>query len=202
MPRRRRRGIVDRMTTHTSSTTDRPQSPARIAWWPTAIGIVSGVAIVFSGNVPAVVMVCAAIYLLAAATERPWAAWLGFAASLPLIGIGRVLDAPWLSLALIGLGSVVLVVVGAIRGAWKRPANARQLGAIVVFSAAALVAAIASEPLAVAVAVAGLLAHAAWDIWHHVRGAVVARPYAEFCAALDIVLAIAVVVTLFVSGAS
>ena len=190
------------MTTHSSSsTTDRPQSAARIAWWPTAIGIVSGVAIVFSGNVPAVVMVFAAIYLLAAATDRPWAAWLGFAASLPLIGVGRVLDAPWLSLALIGLGSVILVVVGAVRGAWKRPANARQLGAIVVFSAAALVAATTSEPLAVVVAVVGLLAHAAWDIWHHVRGAVVARPYAEFCAALDIVLAIAVVVTLLVSGA-
>jgi hypothetical protein len=191
------------MTSHSSpATTDHPQSPARIAWWPTAIGIVSGVAIVFSGNVPAVVMVCAAIYLLAAATDRPWTAWLGFAASLPLIGIGRVLDAPWLSLALIGLGSAVLVVVGAIRGAWKRPANAWQLGAIVLFSGAALVAALGSEPLGVAVAVAGLLGHAAWDIWHHVRGAVVPRTYAEFCAALDIVLAIAVAVTLFVSGAS
>jgi hypothetical protein len=113
--------------------------------------------------------------------------------------VGIVLKQPGISLAAIGLASVVLIGVGFARGTWRTPANRWQLLGVVVFSAVAVTAALLGATLAGGViAIIGLLGHAAWDVWHHVRRAVVARPYAEFCAVLDGVLAIVVAVSLFV----
>jgi hypothetical protein len=39
---------------------------------------------------------------------------------------------------------------------------------------------------------AGLLAHAAWDVYHHRTGRVVVRSMAEFCGVLDTLLALVV----------
>lgn len=65
---------------------------------------------------------------------------------------------------------------------------------MIAFGTVAILAASLGDPIAItALVVVALLAHAAWDIWHHVRATVVSRPYAEFCAALDITLAVAVV---------
>jgi hypothetical protein len=41
---------------------------------------------------------------------------------------------------------------------------------------------------------AGLLAHAAWDAYHHRVNKVVARSMAEFCGVLDALLAVAIVI--------
>jgi len=146
------------------------------------------------------VMVCAAIYLLAAVTGRPGSAWIGFLSSLPLVGIGLVLHDPLVSLGLIGVASVVLIVVGAARGTWRSQRNRRQLFAIVVFTVLALAAALLWRQVVLAgvIVMVGLLLHAAWDVWHHVRRWTVARPYAEFCAVLDVTLAIVAAILLLV----
>lgn len=171
-----------------------------VRWWPSALG--AGVAIAtglgagllhgVGGGLAAIVMVCAAIYLLAAVTGRPNSAWIGFAASLPLVGIGLVLHDPLISLGLIGVGSVVLVVVGAVKRTWRSARSRRQLYPIVAFTALALSAALLWRQvvLAAVIVIVGLLLHAAWDVWHHTRNETVARPYAEFCAVLDVVLAV------------
>ena len=179
-----------------------------IRWWPSALGVVAAVSVGIGsgllhgvgGGLAAIVMVCAAIYLLAAVTGRPNAAWIGFAASLPLVGIGLVLHDPLISLGLIGLASVVLIVVGAARGTWRSARNRRQLYAIVAFAALALAAALLWRQVVLAgvIVIVGLLLHAAWDVWHHVRKETVARPYAEFCAVLDVALAIVAAVLLVV----
>lgn len=174
------------------STTASPRH--RIAVWPTLAGVASAAGVILVGELAAVVMVCAAIYLLAAATGRPWSAWIGFAASLPLVGLGFLLHSPWPPIAAIVAAAVVLVVIGTARGAWRREENGRQLVAMLAFGTVAILAASLGDPIAItALVVVALLAHAAWDVGHHVRAAVVARPYAEFCAALDIALAVAVV---------
>jgi hypothetical protein len=168
-----------------------------IAWWPAALGVVAGIATGLTAGLAAIVMVCAVIYVLAAVTGRPNSAWIGLAASFPFIGAGVVLHQPWVSLAGIGLAGIALIVLGFIRRVWGVPANRRQLIGVVVFSSIALVAALLGSPIAAGVIViAGLLGHAAWDVWHHIRRSVVARPYAEFCAVLDLVLAIVVAVSL------
>jgi hypothetical protein len=167
-----------------------------IRWWPSALGILAGIAVGFAGGLAAVLLVCAAIYVLAATTGRPNSAWIGFAASFPLIGVGIVLHQPLVSLIAIGVACVVLIAIGAARGAWAAPQNRRQLFGIVAFSALAVAGALLDARLAALVIVAGLVLHAARDVWHHIRRAVVARPYAEFCAVLDLVLAIVVAVAL------
>lgn len=141
-------------------------------------------------------MVCAAIYVLAVVTARPHSAWIGFAASFPLIGLGVVLHDPRISLALIGLATVVLIVVGLARGTWKARPCRRQLIGMAVFGVIAVMAAAAAPLSAGIVLIVGLLGHAAWDVWHHIKREVVARPYAEFCAVLDFVLAVVIAATL------
>lgn len=172
-----------------------------LAWWPSALGIVSGIAIGAGGSAAAIILVCAAIYLLAAVTGRPGSAWIGFLASFPFIALGRVLDAPWISLAAVAGAVAVLVLIGAIRRTWSTREHRRQLLGVVVFGGVALLATVlGSALLGGAIAVLGLLAHGAWDIWHHRRRSVVSRPYAEFCAALDIVLAVVIAVTLLLGA--
>lgn len=181
--------------TATGETT--PARPiAGIAWWPSALGLVAGIATALSGNLPSIVMVCATIYVLAAVTGRPHSAWIGFAASFPLIGLGVVLHNPWVSLASIGVATAVLIAVGLARGTWKTRPYRRQLIGMAVFAVIAVAAAAAAPLAAGIVLIIGLLGHAAWDVWHHLRRAVVARPYAEFCAVLDFVLAVVIAVTL------
>lgn len=182
------------MTTTHEGTPARPATG--IAWWPSTLGLVAGIASALSGNLPSIVMACAAIYVLAAVTARPRSAWIGFAASFPLIGLGGVLHNPWIALASIGLVTAVLIVVGLARGTWKTRPYRRQLIGMAVFAVIAVAAAAAAPLAAGIVLIVGLLGHAAWDVWHHLKRAVVARPYAEFCAVLDFVLAVVIAVTL------
>ena len=177
--------------------------PSAIRWWPSALGIAAGVAIGIGGGLATVIMVCAAIYVLAAVTGRPNAAWIGFVASFPFVGVGIVFDQPLLSLTALGVACVVLIAIGFARGTWASSANRWQLLGIVAFSAIAVTAALLGAPLAAGIVVmAGLLLHGAWDVWHHVRNAVVARSYAEFCAVLDVVLAVVVAVSLALTGSA
>jgi hypothetical protein len=189
------------------SSTALPATAARdslgIRWWPTALGLVFALGLAFGlgTGFATIVLVCAVIYLLASVAGRPGAAWLGFAASVPVIGIGRLLGAEWVSFGVTAALAVVLVVVGSVRRTWRISDHRRQLVGVAVFGAIAVVAlaASAASPLAGGVLIAaGLLGHAAWDIVHHRRREVVTRPYAEFCAVLDVALAVAVIVLLLV----
>ena len=193
--------VSDPMQSSRKITARRAPPPTGIAGWPTVLGLVAGIAAGFSSELPAIVMVCAAIYVVAAVAGRPNAAWIGFLASIPFVGIGRMLDQPWVSLAAIGSATLILIVVGVARGVWRARENRRQLFAMALFSAIAVAAAAGVDPIIAGILViVGLLGHAAWDIWHHLRTAVVARSYAEFCAVLDVILAIVVAVTLVVDA--
>lgn len=168
----------------------------RLAVWPTLLGVAAAAGVALTGDLATVVLVCAAIFLLAAVTDRPGSAWIGFAVSVPLIGLGRLFQAPWVPTAAVAAAAVALAALGAARGTWGRRENRRQLAAMLGFGVVVILAVTLGDSVATAVfVVAALLAHAAWDIWHHAARAVVARPYAEFCAALDLALAVTVVVT-------
>lgn len=162
---------------------------------PVGAGVVAAVAIGSQGQVAAVIMVCAAIYLFAAVIGRPWAAWVGFGASFVVLAPGFVFDDPWLPIIALGVIQLALVIIGAVRGSWRSGTGRLQLIGAVVFSALAVASAAGVAPWAAIFAIAGLLGHGAWDIWHHRTHTVVTRPYALFCAALDILLAVVVAVT-------
>ena len=172
-----------------------PAHGSGIRWWPTLIGLAFALAVGLGvgGGFPAIVLVCAVIYLFAAVTARPGMAWLGFLVTSPAVAVGPLLDAEWLSLSIIGALGLVLVVIGLVRGTWNTPANRVQLLGVVVFGAVALGAYVVQPVLAGILIAVGLVAHAVWDIVHHRRNAVVSRTYAEFCAVLDLTLAVVVV---------
>lgn len=175
-------------------------SARSIHWWPTALGVVFALAtgLGLLRLAAPIVMVCALIYLLAAVVAKRGAAWVGFAASLPLVGIAAIPGGAWVSVAVLGAAGIALVVIGAVRGTWSSPINRAQLVAAVGFSAIAI-AALLTPPIVGGILVAvGLAAHGVWDIVHHRRNVVVTRPYAEFCAVLDLVLAAVVVVRLVI----
>ncbi|MET7283701.1 hypothetical protein ABZS29_36065 [Kribbella sp. NPDC005582] len=168
---------------------------------PVTIGGLAAVAIGAEGGTASAVMMCAAIYLAAAVIGRPNAAWWSFAAGLPLIGLGAVLDNEWVTLVVLGLAQAVLFVVGLRRGSWTQRHNRRQLGAAVGFGTLAVVIGAATAGggftvIASALVIAGLVGHALWDSIHHHRDVVVSRSYSAFCAGLDAALAVVVIISI------
>jgi hypothetical protein len=68
---------------------------------------------------------------------------------------------------------------------------------MVVLAAAAITAVHADQTWAGLLVGGGLVAHAAWDVYHHHVQRVVSRSMAEFCAVLDTVVAVPVLAVTF-----
>jgi hypothetical protein len=102
--------------------------------------------------------------------------------------------APWTLLVL----AFSYLSIGLYRGT-LRPARVRnvQLGAAAVYLVLIAVATWLPGPAAQFVVGAGWLAHAGWDLWHHRRGLVVRRGFAEWCAVLDAVIGSSVLLWAF-----
>lgn len=164
--------------------------------WPTALGlaVVAATAIGMASGLDAAPVIAAAlaVYVVAATFGRRWA-WPSFLATVPVIGIAKVLD--WQPTpVLIALGAAAGIAGIAMRR-W-RPWVGVPLQSVVlaVLGGIALVA-LAVDPVLGGVLVAvTLLAHAAGDIAYLVRDRVVPRSLAELCGVLDAVLACLVLV--------
>ncbi|WP_405064383.1 hypothetical protein OG474_22765 [Kribbella sp. NBC_01505] len=163
---------------------------------PAVIGIVAAVIIGADGGIPSALMMCAAIYLVAAAVGHPAAAWWGFAGTLPLIALGDLLGNEWVSLGALGIAQLIILMAGQRRRAWNHRHNQLQVVAAAGFAVLAIAAATGAPTAAALIVIVGLLAHAAWDLAYHHAGTVVTRSYAAFCAGFDLALAIAVAVAL------
>lgn len=170
---------------------------ARWALWPAALAVIVAAGTAYGlddgRNVAPVVAASGLVYLAASATGRRRMAWIAFAVTFVLIGAAKFagFDAlPWL-LAMAG----VLLVLGAAarrtRPWWSFPLQA---GAMLVLAAIAYLATRLDPTLGGLLVAGALLGHAAWDIQHHRTGRVVNRSLAEFCAVLDILVAVLVVV--------
>jgi hypothetical protein len=167
--------------------------------WPTLAGLgfaaLVGVDLVSGVDLAPVLAASAAVYLGAAALQRPAAAWPLFFATVVVITVARLLDdrfdPTWVVLA----GSVVLLIYGLARGAVRpRYGLPLQTLALAGFGAAAAAALLIAPELGSYLVAAGLLGHAAWDIYHYRTNRVVVRSLAEFCLVLDTALAVAIVI--------
>lgn len=162
--------------------------------WPSVAGIALAAAISpgLAGGAEVAPILAAAgfVYLGAAALRRRSSAWPIFLASVVVITAAKVLnDAFDPTDVFVGVG-VVLAAFGLFPGA-ARPASGLppQAVAMLVVGLVAALAPAVHPDLAGYLVAAGLLGHAFWDLWHHRRGAVVARSMAEFCLVLDTLLA-------------
>lgn len=171
--------------------------------WPTAAGLAFAVFVASGsdhGDVAPILTASGFVYLGAAALQRRAAAWPMFLVSVVLITIGSVaagLDRTWSSWWMLGISAALVIYAlaqGGLRPPWGVPLQA---GAMVVLAAAAIVAVGSGATWAGVLVGAGLLAHAAWDVHHHRTERVVARSMAEFCAVLDTVLGVVILVVTF-----
>lgn len=173
-----------------------------IQWWPAAIGLAFAAFVsidLLNGSehgtdLAAIVVASGLVYLAAAALELPWVSWPVFLLSVVVITVARFglipFDATWAMLILAALFAVYGVIL-----AMRRPNRELPLQAIamVVFGGLATVALFISPFVGALLVAAGLVAHAGWDVYHHVKNKVVVRSMAEFCFVLDTALAIVIV---------
>ena len=135
------------------------------------------------------------VYLGAATLQSRAAAWPMFFVSVIVITVGsRIsgLDPAWSSWAMLAIAAALTgygLLRGALRPPWGLPL---QSGAMAVFAAAAITAVHVEAVWAGLLVGASLLAHTAWDIYHHRTERVVAQSMSLFCAVLDTFLAVLV----------
>lgn len=165
--------------------------------WPAAAGIAFAllVAIGMAGGVEQAPVLAAAalVYIGSAALQKPGAAWPLFLGSVVVITVAKLggVDA---TLIVLGCGAA-LGLYGLLRGVVRpRHALPLQTAALLAFGAVAAVALFVDADLGSYLVAAGLLAHSAWDLHHYRADRVVARSMAEFCLALDALLAVLIVV--------
>jgi hypothetical protein len=127
--------------------------------------------------------IAALCYLAAAATGIRWMAWLFAGVGTVLVFGAELLDLPrWVVLAAAG---AVFAVIGLVR---RAAVTTPQLLAMIGYFGIAVLA-LALEPRGgLALAGLALAAHAAWDLVHYRRDAVVNRSLALWCLGLDLAL--------------
>jgi hypothetical protein len=170
--------------------------------WPTIAGVALAALVALDlaagAELAPILAASGLVYLGAAALGRPAAAWPVFLATFVVITVHNVVGGPapaWTFLIL----AVPVAVYGIVRGA-ARPAVGLPLQALAmaVLGAAAVVVTVIGGVAGGYIVAAGLLAHAAWDVWHHRTGRVVVRSMAEFCFVLDALLAVAILIVVTV----
>ena len=162
--------------------------------WPSALGLLAAAGQIATGvNRDAVAItlgVALLCYLGAAALDRPWIAWAGIAGGSLVVVAGELAGLPWW--VAIGVVAAALVAIGLI-GRAPRPALTAQTAALLGFGGPAVAALFLAPRAGMVLAGLALAAHAAWDVVHYRRDAVVPRSLAEFCLLLDVPLGLALV---------
>lgn len=173
-------------------------------WWPTLVAIALAGFVAFdmsSGSALAPILAASGlVYLGAAALRKPRAAWPLFFGTFVVISAARIatrlgmtsFDPTWVFVGL----AFLFVGYGLVRGA-ARPLDGVPLQTIAMIGVGttAVIALMAGGDVGAYLVAAGLLGHAAWDVYHHRVNRVVTRSMAEFCGVLDTLLAVAIVIT-------
>jgi hypothetical protein len=163
--------------------------------WPTVLGIAFAILIALGlergSKLYFLLFIVGLGYLVPAALNRPWAAWVVFVLSLPFIAAMRLLGVePAAGLLAVAL---IFLIVGVVRGQWRtRWGMPLQTAGMIAWAAIGLTVLFVSPNIGGYLVAAGLIGHAVWDIVHYWTNRVAARTYAEFCAVLDILVGAAI----------
>lgn len=166
--------------------------------WPTGLGVVvAGLVALAMGNevseeVPsfsAVMLILPLLYLIVVKLGHREATW-------PVLGVLLVITValmeqdPVLRASIYGAIALAVLVWSAIDGQLLRPGEIHiQAIGLVGFGAFTLVGLAIDPDLGLYVAAAGWFLHGIWDLVHLRRDKVVQRSFAEWCAVVDILVA-------------
>jgi hypothetical protein len=163
--------------------------------WPSALGlVVAGIAIATGPNrdsLAITVSVAALCYLAAAALNRPWVAWAAILGGSLVVVVGELAGLVWWSA--IAIVAAALIAIGLALRVPRRALGAQAV-ALLAYGGLAVVALAIDLRAGMILAGATLAGHAAWDLVHYRRNAVVHRSLAEFCMLLDVPLGVALIV--------
>jgi hypothetical protein len=166
--------------------------------WPSlagaALAAVMAIGLSDGTELATIVVASALIYLGAAALQRPATAWPVFLGIFVVLILAKVLAVDEPTWVLLGVAALFLGY-GLLRGVVRPPGGLPlQAVAMAVFGAAAATAVLLGPDVGAYLVAAGLLGHAAWDVYHHRVDKVVVRSLAEFCFVLDTLLAVVIVI--------
>ena len=190
-----RGGRTDSPLDHTGQTSTSVAS-AFAHRWPSALALIAAILIWPSGAeqtvriLAEVLFILPLIYLVTAATGRQGAVWIVFAtlgAAFVLIGLQD-----WVPI-FIGLSAVAIAAL--VWSAVRKRLDASmwvQAAGVLAFGATAVAAQYVDLDIARYLVAAGWLAHALWDFAHHRANWAVAQSFAEYCAVLDVLVSLAV----------
>lgn len=186
------------------------EAPGRRHWgdllkhrWPTVLGVALASLTAldleinreFVSFLSALIVFMAIIYLSAAVLDRRSSAWVVFLLGLVVLTVLKLLDLNVAAVLVFLAAALVFLVLGLVRKQWRKASSLPlETGGMIAFSAVALIAPNLELVWAGYLVVAALFSHSAWDAVHLWRNRVVARTYAEFCAVLDVVLGLAILV--------
>jgi hypothetical protein len=166
-----------------------------LARWPAAFGVaVAALSLADyrdSGEATLVLTIAATGYILAALVDRPALTWPLVVVLCGVVVALRALDVD--PAPVLGVSAPVLAVIGVATGRLRRSRlHLLQAPVAAVVAIVALTALGVPETAAALLAAAGLAGHAAWDavMWRADR--ILARSFAEWCGALDAVLAVGI----------
>jgi hypothetical protein len=171
--------------------------------WPSALGVVIVALTAFDLNVnvefvsflAALVVFMALVYLGSAALHPRNAAWTVFLVAFVVVVVLRAFNATIVALVVLLIAALGFLALGVARGYLRRSGDfPLQAAAMLVFGAIALVALALQPDIGVYLVAVALLCHGVWDVVHFRRNRVVARSYAEFCAVIDFLLGVAILV--------
>ncbi|MDI6102446.1 hypothetical protein QLQ12_27885 [Actinoplanes sp. NEAU-A12] len=163
--------------------------------WPAALavaaaGLMWGVDTVGGAQI---LLLLPMLYVVVAAVGRPLVVWPALLAGTGLVFALHLQNR-------IDVATALLVVAAAVGGAGLlrragRAETAVQLVGLLVFGGVAVLALHTGPELARVLVAAGWLSHGLWDLLHLRRRGVVPAAYAEWCAVLDVLVGVSLLVT-------
>ena len=142
-----------------------------LKWWPSLVGIALAGFIALdmpSGSELSAILAASGLVYFGAALGKPSSAWPLFFGTFLVITATKfrliTIDATWIFLGFAAL----FVAYGLLRGTARPMAGLPlQTIAMIAFGTTAAIALIAGKDLGAYLVAAGLLGHAAWDVYHH-----------------------------------
>jgi hypothetical protein len=183
-------------STSTSTSTASSRRPWILRRWPTWLAVALAVLTIGGGaaGLAEALLLLPLLYLVVAVLRRRRASWPVLVVTIAgYVGL-ETLDLIDPSAVVVGVAVVAFIVGVALPGRVAHASFWVQVVGMIAFGALTFLAMGAEPGLALWLVAAGWFAHGLWDLAHLWADKVVSRSYAEWCAVVDVLVGIQLVV--------